>query len=245
MKHLVIGTAGHVDHGKTQLTLALTGVHTDRLAEEQRRGITIEIGFAKLTLPNGQTASIVDVPGHEKFFRNMLVGASGVDVALLTVAADEGFMPQTREHMEILSLLGVQNGIIVMTKVDLVEKEWLVMVMEETREQVKGTFLERAPMVPVSAYTGQGIEALKEEIVRLVARTPEKVSDRPFRLPVDRVFSLSGYGVIATGTLVDGTIAAGQSVMVYPSQKMSDFKNNGVSPNLNSSQVRRLTRVAS
>lgn len=220
MKHLIIGTAGHVDHGKTQLTLALTGKNTDRLVEEQKRGITIEIGFAQLVLPNGQMASIVDVPGHEKFIRNMLVGASGVDVVLMIVAADEGFMPQTQEHLEILSLLGVQNGIIVMTKTDLVEEEWLELMMEETREKVAGTFLENAPIMPVSAYTGEGIEALKQEIVRLVERTPEKVSDRPFRLPIDRVFSLSGYGAIVTGTLVDGTIDVGQNVMLYPHERM-------------------------
>lgn len=147
MKHIIIGTAGHVDHGKTCLTRALTGVDTDRLKEEQKRGITIEIGFAELTLPNGQRASIIDVPGHEKFIRNMLVGAAGMDVVLLVVAADEGFMPQTREHLGILSLLGVQNGIIVLTKADMVDEEWLEAVEEEARETVQGTFLENAPIL--------------------------------------------------------------------------------------------------
>lgn len=220
MKHIIIGTAGHVDHGKTRLTLALTGKNTDRLAEEQKRGITIEIGFAQLTLANGQTASIVDVPGHEKFIRNMLVGASGVDVALMIVAADEGFMPQTQEHLEILSLLGVQNGIIVITKCDLADEEWLEAIMEETRERVAGSFLENAPMLPVSAVTGQGLEELKQAIVDLLERTQPRVPDRPLRLPIDRVFSLSGYGAIVTGTLVDGSLKTGESVMLYPQQKL-------------------------
>lgn len=216
MKHLVIGTAGHVDHGKTCLTKALTGVDTDRLKEEQKRGITIEIGFAQLTLPNGQSASIVDVPGHEKLIRNMLVGATGIDVVLLVVAADEGFMPQTREHLDILSLLDVKNGIIVLTKADMADEEWMEAVMEDTREQVKGSFLENAPMLPVSAYTGAGIDELKNAIVTMVEQSPARPSDRPFRLPVDRAFTIKGFGTVVTGTLVDGTIETGDIVTIYP-----------------------------
>ena len=221
MKHIVIGTAGHVDHGKTCLTKALTGVNTDRLREEQKRGITIEIGFAQLTLPNGQQASIVDVPGHEKFVKNMLVGATGIDVVLLVVAADEGFMPQTQEHLDILSLLEVKNGIVVLTKSDMVDEDWLEVVKEDTRERVKGTFLEGAPIIPVSAYTGMGLEELKQEIVRLVENTPPRKCDRPFRLPVDRVFSIKGFGTVITGTLVDGMLHPGDNVMIYPQKKLA------------------------
>lgn len=219
MKHLVIGTAGHVDHGKTCLTKALTGVNTDRLKEEQKRGITIEIGFAQLTLPNGQQASIVDVPGHERLIHNMLVGATGIDVVMLVVAADEGFMPQTREHLEILSLLDIKNGIIVITKCDMADEEWLETVMDDTREQLAGSFLENAPMIPVSAYTGQGIDELKEKIVEMVEASPARSSDRPFRLPVDRVFSVKGFGTVVTGTLIDGVINTGDNVMIYPEEK--------------------------
>jgi selenocysteine-specific elongation factor len=221
MKHLVIGTAGHVDHGKTCLTKALTGVDTDRLKEEHKRGITIEIGFAQLTLPNGQCASIVDVPGHEKLIRNMLVGATGIDVVLLVVAADEGFMPQTREHLDILSLLNVKNGIIVLTKCDMADSEWLEAVMEDTRENVKGSFLENAPMLPVSSYTGEGIEELKRAIVNMVETSPARPDDRPFRLPVDRAFSIRGFGTVVTGTLVDGSIQTGDTVMIYPECKQA------------------------
>lgn len=216
MKHIIIGTAGHVDHGKTCLTKALTGVDTDRLKEEQKRGITIENGFARLTLPNGQEASIVDVPGHERFIRNMLVGASGMDVVLLVVAADEGFMPQTREHLGILSLLGVKSGVIVVTKADMVEEEWLEAMLEEIREEARGSFLENAPMIPVSAYTGQGIEELKERIMALVDGAEEKSRLRPFRLPVDRVFTVDGFGTVVTGTLMEGSVKTGETVCVYP-----------------------------
>ncbi len=216
MKHLVIGTAGHVDHGKTCLTKALTGVDTDRLKEEQKRGITIEIGFAQLVLPNGQTASIVDVPGHERLIHNMLVGATGIDVVMLVVAADEGFMPQTREHLDILTLLNVKNGIIVLTKSDMADEEWLETVMEDTREQVRGSFLENAPMIPVSAYTGAGLEELKQKIVELVENSPARAADKPFRLPVDRVFSIKGFGTVVTGTLIDGVMRSGDEAMVYP-----------------------------
>ena len=224
MKHIIIGTAGHVDHGKTCLTRALTGVDTDRLKEEQKRGITIEIGFAQLTLPNGQTASIIDVPGHEKFIRNMLVGAAGMDVVLMVIAADEGFMPQTREHLGILSLLGVQNGILVITKADMVDEEWLEAIEEEAREDVKGTFLQDAPIVAVSSYTGQGIEELKQLIVKLVEGAEQRNQDRPFRLPVDRVFSVDGFGTVVTGTLIEGSMELGEEVCLYPSGKKARIR---------------------
>lgn len=224
MKHIIIGTAGHVDHGKTCLTRALTGVDTDRLKEEQKRGITIEIGFAQLTLPNGQTASIIDVPGHEKFIRNMLVGAAGMDVVLMVIAADEGFMPQTREHLGILSLLGVQNGIIVVTKADMVDEEWLEAIEEEARETVQGTFLQDAPILAVSSYTGQGIEELKELIVKLVEGAEQRNQDRPFRLPVDRVFSVDGFGTVVTGTLLEGSMQLGEEVCIYPSEKKARIR---------------------
>ena len=224
MKHIIIGTAGHVDHGKTCLTRALTGVDTDRLKEEQKRGITIEIGFAQLTLPNGQTASIIDVPGHEKFIRNMLVGAAGMDVVLMVIAADEGFMPQTREHLGILSLLGVQNGIIVVTKADMVDEEWLEAIEEEARETVQGTFLQDAPIIAVSSYTGQGIEELKALIVQLVEGAEQRNQDRPFRLPVDRVFSVDGFGTVVTGTLIEGSMQLGEEVCIYPSGKKARIR---------------------
>lgn len=232
MKHIIIGTAGHVDHGKTCLTKALTGTDTDRLKEEKKRGITIEIGFAKLTLPNGQTASIIDVPGHERLIRNMLVGAGGIDVVLLVIAADEGVMPQTQEHLEILSLLGIRQGIIVLTKVDMVDGEWLEMVTEDIREHMSGTFLEGAPILPVSSSTGEGIEELKAAIVSLIEDLPSRSSDRPVRLPVDRAFSVKGFGTVVTGTLMDGTLNAGDTVMVYPQQKLAkvrELQNHDVS----------------
>lgn len=219
MRHIVIGTAGHVDHGKTCLTQALTGVNTDRLKEEQKRGITIEIGFAQLKLPNGQTASIVDVPGHEKLVHNMLTGATGIDVVLLVVAADEGFMPQTREHLNILTALGVKNGLIVITKTDLVDADMLELVMDDTRSNAKGSFLEEAPIIPVSAYTGDGLDELKEKIAELLDRSPARTQDKPFRLPVDRVFSVKGFGTVVTGTLIDGTLQTGDEAMVYPEEK--------------------------
>ena len=174
MKHVVIGTAGHVDHGKTALVRALTGVDTDRLAEEKRRGLTIELGFARLDFPDGSCAGVVDVPGHEKFIKTMLAGAGGIDLAMLVVAADEGFMPQTVEHLNILSLLGVRRGVVVLTKCDLADADWLAMARAELAARVKGTFLENAPVVETSAATGQGIEDLREMLHALVRQTREK-----------------------------------------------------------------------
>lgn len=168
MKNIIIGTAGHVDHGKTALIKALTGIETDRIKEEKKRGITIELGFAYLDLPDGEKAGIIDVPGHEKFVKNMLAGAGGIDLALLVIAADEGFMPQTREHLGILSLLNIPEGIIVITKKDMVDEDWLEVVCDDIRNEVKGTFLENAQMIPVSSYTGEGIEELKQAIFQLI-----------------------------------------------------------------------------
>lgn len=221
MNNVIIGTAGHVDHGKTCLVNALTGIDTDRLEEEKRRGITIELGFAYLELPDGQKAGIIDVPGHEKFIRNMLAGAGGVDLAVLVVAADEGVMPQTREHLGILSLLGIQRGCVALTKTDLVENEWLEMVTEDIKEELKGSCLEGAPILPVSSYTGQGIEELRQTLFELVKETQGKHTERPFRLPVDRVFTMQGFGTVITGTLIEGTLSTGDEVTVYPSGRLA------------------------
>ncbi|WP_458863648.1 selenocysteine-specific translation elongation factor [Acidaminobacterium chupaoyuni] len=225
MNHIIIGTAGHVDHGKTCLIRALTGFETDRLSEEKKRGITIELGFAYLDLPDGQRAGIIDVPGHEKFIRNMLAGAGGIDLALLIVAADEGVMPQTIEHLGILSLLEIKRGIIVMTKIDMVDEDWCELVQEDIRAQVKGTFLENAPIMPVSSYTGKGIEELKQEIYRQVALVGDKKTETPFRIPVDRVFSMEGFGTVITGTMIEGKLSEGEEVMLYPGEKIGKVRN--------------------
>lgn len=218
MRNVIIGTAGHVDHGKTALIRALTGVDTDRLEEEKRRGITIDLGFAWLEMPDGSRAGIVDVPGHEKFIRNMLAGAGGIDLALLVVAADEGIMPQTREHLEILSLLGIQYGCVAVTKVDLVEQDWLEMMIEELKEELAGSFLKNAPVLTVSAHTGYRIDELKQQLIDIIGQIPEKNSDKPFRLPVDRVFTMSGFGTVVTGTMIEGSVSEGDEVTLYPNE---------------------------
>ena len=216
MKHVIIGMAGHVDHGKTELVKALTGVDTDRLAEEKTRGITIDLGFARLDFPDGSCASIVDVPGHERFIKNMLAGAGGVDLAMLVVAADEGFMPQTVEHLDILQLLGVKDGLIVLTKTDLVDEDWLNMLEEDVKSRVKGTFLEDSPILRTSVRTGEGVEALREALHDLTLHAEEKSARTPFRLPIDRVFSVDGFGTIVTGTLIAGHIAVGDEAQLMP-----------------------------
>ena len=216
MKRAIIGTAGHVDHGKTELIKALTGVDTDRLAEEKKRGITIDLGFARLDFPDGSCASIVDVPGHERFIKNMLAGAGGVDLAMLVVAADEGFMPQTVEHLDILQLLGVKGGLIVLTKTDLVDEDWLNMLEEDVKSRVRGTFLEDKPILRTSVRTGEGVEALREALHDLTLHAEEKSARTPFRLPIDRVFSVDGFGTIVTGTLIDGHIAVGDEAQLMP-----------------------------
>ena len=217
MKNIIIGTAGHIDHGKTTLIKALTGRNTDRWEEEQRRGITIDLGFTYFDLPGGDRAGIIDVPGHEKFINNMVAGVVGMDLVLLVIAADEGIMPQTREHMDILGLLGIEKSIIELNKCDRVDEEWLELVEEEVREELEGTFLEQAPVVKVSAATGEGLDQLIDVIGKM---TSDEVAAKDVhtipRLPVDRVFSLSGFGTIITGTLVSGTIAKEDTLELYP-----------------------------
>ena len=224
MKHVIIGTAGHVDHGKTVLVKALTGTDTDRLAEEKRRGITIEPGFARLDWPDGTQAGIVDVPGHEKFIKNMLAGAGGIDLAMLVIAADEGVMPQTVEHLDILSLLGVQGGLVVLTKAELVDDDWLEFVRRQALELTEGTFLEGAPILSVSAVTGQGIPELRDALYRLVQEAREKSALAPFRLPIDRVFSVDGFGTVVTGTLTEGAVRVGDAVELVPSGLQSQVR---------------------
>ncbi len=216
MRALILGTAGHVDHGKTSFIRALTGVDCDRLKEEKERGITIELGFAHLDLPDGQRLGIVDVPGHEKFVRNMVAGAAGMDLVAFVVAADEGIMPQTVEHYEICRLLEVRDGIIVLTKKDLVEPEWLEMVEEELREFFADGFLAAAPILAVDSVSGEGMAAVREALARKVAALPRQEEFGPFRLPVDRVFSMKGFGTVITGTSLSGRIATGAELTFYP-----------------------------
>ncbi|MDQ6833004.1 MAG: selenocysteine-specific translation elongation factor [Chloroflexota bacterium] len=212
----VVGTAGHVDHGKSTLVRALTGIDPDRLAEEKAREMTIDLGFAWLTLPSGQVVSVVDVPGHERFIKNMLAGVGGIDAALLVVAADEGPMPQTREHLAILDLLGINRGVIVLTKADTVDEEFLELATEATREATAGTTLANAPLIATAATTGQGLDALKAALDALLANTPPHAPHGRPRLPVDRAFTITGFGTVVTGTLLDGTLAAGQEVELLP-----------------------------
>ena len=217
MKNIIIGTAGHVDHGKTRLIKALSGIDTDRLEEEKKRGITIELGFAHIPNDAGYNIGVVDVPGHEKFIKNMLAGIGGIDFVLFVVAADEGIMPQTREHFEILQALGIDDGIIAVTKTDMVEEDWLELLLEEVNDYFRGSFLEGKPVIPVSSATGENIELLRQEIVRKCDRENKRREEPElFRLPVDRVFSMSGFGTVVTGTLMDGTVRTGEDVFIYP-----------------------------
>lgn len=225
MSHVIIGTAGHVDHGKSSLIYALTKRDPDRLAEEKERGITIELGFTWLEHPDGTRTGIIDVPGHERFVSNMLAGAGGIDLALLVVAADEGVMPQTREHLGILSLLGIKRGVIVVTKCDLVEEDFIDLVEEDVRDHVAGSFLEDAPMIRTSATTGNGIEELRQTLFDEVERISTHRDHLPFRLPIDRVFILDGFGTIVTGTLIEGTIYTGDHVEVYPGDKKARVRS--------------------
>lgn len=217
MKHVIIGTAGHIDHGKTTLIKALTGRDTDTLKEEKERGISINLGFTYFDLPSGRRAGIVDVPGHEKFVKNMLAGASGIDMVLLVIAADEGVMPQTKEHFNILSLLDIKKGIVVVTKKDMVDKEWLDVVVEDIKNFLKGTFLENSYIAAVSSVTGEGMDELIKEIDEIAGELDEKRSDSFFRLPVDRIFTISGFGTVVTGTLISGMVSEGDKCLVYPS----------------------------
>ena len=217
MKNIIIGTAGHVDHGKTTLIKALSGIDTDRLIEEKKRGITIELGFAHIPNDAGYNIGVIDVPGHEKFIKHMLAGIGGIDFVLFVVAADEGIMPQTREHFEILNSLGIDDGIIAVTKTDMVEEEWLEMLLEEVDDYFRGSFLEGKPVIPVSAATGEGIEELRAEIIAKCDRENKRREEKElFRLPVDRVFTMQGFGTVVTGTLMDGNVRVGDDVVLYP-----------------------------
>ena len=226
MKNIIIGTAGHIDHGKTTLIKALTGRNTDRWEEEQRRGITIDLGFTYFDLKNGDRVGIIDVPGHEKFINNMVAGVVGMDLVMLVVAADEGIMPQTREHMDILGLLGMEKSIIVLNKCDLVDEDWIELVEEELREELKGTFLENAPMVKVSAATGQGLDELVSTIEHMMK---DEVSEKDIntipRLPIDRAFSIAGFGTVITGTLLSGSISKDDVLEMYPIGKECKIRN--------------------
>lgn len=215
-KHIIIGTAGHIDHGKTTLIRALTGRNTDRLKEEEKRGISIELGFTYFDLPDGQRAGIIDVPGHEKFVRNMLAGVIGIDIVILVVAADEGIMPQTSEHLAILDLLGIEKGFLVMTKADLVEDEWMDLVEEEIYENVKGTFLENSPIIRVSSTNNEGLDEVKDLLQKYSKDIEDKTNKEEPRLPVDRSFIISGFGTVVTGTLLSGTLEIGEEIQIYP-----------------------------
>ncbi len=229
MKSVVIGTAGHIDHGKTALVKALTGIDADRLEEEKRRGITIDIGFAHLDLsaPGGEALRLgfVDVPGHERFVRNMLAGVGGIDLVLLVIAADDSIKPQTREHLDICRMLEVRRGITVLTKCDLVDRETLEVVRLEVEEFIKGTFLEGSPIMPVSSLTGIGLPDLKQALVRAAIDVAARDSSALTRLPIDRVFTIKGFGTVATGTLVSGTVREGDEVEVLPGAKRARVRN--------------------
>lgn len=218
-RNLIIGTAGHIDHGKTVLVKALTGRDTDRLAEEKERGISIDLGFAPLQLSDGSVAGIVDVPGHENFVRNMMAGATGVDLALLVVAADDGVMPQTREHLAILGFLGVTRAVVAVTKADLTDREMIELVEDEVAELLEGTPLEGSPIVPVSGVTGQGVDELRREIELQAAAVRLKDESLPPRLPIDRVFTLKGIGTVVTGTLWSGTIGDADQLELLPGER--------------------------
>ncbi|NLL20661.1 MAG: selenocysteine-specific translation elongation factor [Firmicutes bacterium] len=223
---MIIGTAGHVDHGKTELIRALTGVDTDRLKEEKERGISIDLGFAPFRLPGGRLAGVVDVPGHEKFIHNMLAGIGGIDLVIMVIDATEGVMPQTKEHLDILELLQIKKGLIVITKIDLVDREWLEMVAEDVRESLEGTFLSASPVHFVSSLTGEGIDQLREDLGRIAETVSDRDKDAPLRIPLDRVFSVAGFGTVVTGTILSGTVKEGQMVEIVPPGK--EFRIRGV-----------------
>jgi len=217
MKHVILGTAGHIDHGKTSLVKALTGVDTDRLKEEKERGITIELGFTFLDLPSGIRLGIIDVPGHEKFVKHMVAGVWGIDLVALVIAADEGVMPQTREHLDICRLLRVKTGLVVLTKIDLLDRELLELVEEEVTGIVEDTFLKDAPILPVSSVTGEGIPQLLSALDLLSQEIRERSSGGLFRLPIDRVFTMKGFGTVVTGTMISGSLSLGETIQVLPS----------------------------
>ena len=223
-KHIVLGTAGHIDHGKTSLIHALSGMHTDRLPEEIKRGITIELGFAQIELSEDLRVSIVDVPGHEKFVHHMVAGVSGMDLIVLVIAADEGIMPQTREHLAICRLLGVQHGLVALTKIDLVDDEWLQLVQEDIQEQLMGTFLQNAPVAPVSSQTGFGLDNLRQTLAALAQIVKPRNTKGIFRLPVDRIFTIKGFGTVVTGTVISGSLLNGETVDIIPGKQTSKIR---------------------
>lgn len=233
MNQIILGTAGHIDHGKTSLIRALTGIETDRLKEEKQRGITIELGFASIKLPGGELVGVVDVPGHEKFIKNMVAGASGIDLVAMVIAADEGVMPQTREHMDICTLMGIEHGFITLTKIDIVDEELLELALEDIKDFTRGTFLEDAPIVPVSSTTGEGLDLFRKTLDTMYHKIPQRPFSPIFRLPVDRVFSMKGFGTVITGTLASGKANLGENIMIFPTGITSKIRgiqvhNNGV-----------------
>lgn len=225
MKNVILGTAGHIDHGKTTLIKALTGRETDNLKEEKQRGISINLGFTYFDLPSKKRVGIVDVPGHEKFIKNMLAGACGIDIVLLVIAADEGVMPQTIEHLDILNYLDVKKGIIVLTKCDLVDEEFIELVKDDVREKTKGLFIEGAPIVEVNSVSRRGLDELVQKIDEISEDIEEKKTDAPSRMSIDRVFSLKGFGTIVTGTLIEGKISVDDEMTIYPSEKKVKVRN--------------------
>ena len=224
MKTIILGTSGHIDHGKTALVKALTGIDTDRLKEEKQRGITIELGFAPLQLDDDIQVGIVDVPGHERFVRHMVAGAAGMDIVCMVIAADEGVMPQTREHLDICQLLNVQKGMIIVTKTDLVDNEFLELVTEDIKDVVQGTFLEKAPIIPCSSHTGDGINNVISTLRQFCQNTTPKNISSLFRLPIDRVFNMKGFGAVVTGTQLSGQVTVGEHVMILPSKKLAKVR---------------------
>lgn len=233
-KHVILGTAGHIDHGKSSLVKALTGIDPDRLKEEKERGITIDLGFANLTYPDGLVVGIVDVPGHEKLIKNMLAGAGGIDILLMVIAADEGIMPQSREHLAICDMLKIKTGLIALTKIDTVEPEWAELMKEEIRDFVKGTFLDGAEIVGVSSKTGQGLEGLKEAIRKRALQVQPKMVNSVFRLPIDRVFTLKGFGTVVTGTALSGEAVVDMAVEILPAgitSKIRGLQSHGKATN--------------
>jgi len=225
MKHVTMGTAGHIDHGKTTLVKALTGIDTDRLSEEKKRGITIELGFAPLILPSGIRVSTVDVPGHEKFLKTMVAGVSGIDFALFVVAADEGVMPQTKEHLDVLHVLGIEMGIVALTKIDLVEEDEIPKRIQEIQELLQGTSLEGSPIIPVSVVDGSGISSLIEAIESIAAIIIDQPAHGLFRMPVDRVFTMDGHGTVVTGTIIGGKVTKGDQVEILPQGILAKVRN--------------------
>ncbi|RME04596.1 MAG: selenocysteine-specific translation elongation factor [Planctomycetota bacterium] len=213
---IIVGTAGHIDHGKTSLIRALTGIDADRLKEEKKRGLTIDLGFAFLDLPSGKRLGIIDVPGHEKFIKNMVAGATGIDIVLLVVAADDGVMPQTREHLDIMTILGIQRGLVALTKIDLVDEDLLELALEDIREYLQGTFLADAPIIPVSSTTGEGIDKLRQKLYDIAQASPPRSAEGVFRMPIQRVFAAKGYGTVITGIPVSGSVGIGERVEILP-----------------------------